>query len=262
MFTSINNNGIAVIIITAILLLLTTFVISILYFYQKKKFSYFYDIEKIKSEHETTLLSAQLEIQENTIQSISRDIHDNINLNLTLAKLNLNTIFSESKVNVKENIQHVIDLISTAINDLANLSRSMNADLLKEQGLIHALSYETEKIKKLERFEIETEISGEPIFMDFQKELFIFRIIQEAFNNILKHSQANWIRLLLHYNETALTVTILDNGVGIVSASQDQKKKNSTGIINMQKRAALIGGSCEISSEPGEGTTVILKVPY
>lgn len=262
MFPQNTNSEVSIVIITAFLLLLTTFIVSILYYYQRKQFTYFSEIEKLKSDHKTNLLSTQLEIQENTIQSISRDIHDNINLNLTLAKLNLNTLNTENKFPFKDNIQHIIELIGTAINDLSNLSRSMNADLLKEQGLFHALSYEKEKIKKLERFEIETGISGEPIFMDFQKELFIFRIIQESFNNILKHSQASRIWLELHYNDTMLTVTVRDNGIGIGTEGPEPRKKDSAGILNMQKRAALIGGSCEIYSEPGAGATVILKVPY
>ena len=226
MFEESNNIGYSIIIITSILLLLTSFIVSMLFYYQKRQFAYFSELEKLKNDHETTLLSTRLEIQENTIQSISRDIHDNINLTLTLAKLNLNTISSDLKTNNTENINHVIELVGTAINDLADLSRSMNADLLKEQGLIYALSYEVEKIKKLKRFEIDIDITGEPIFMDFQKELFIFRIVQEALNNILKHSQANHIWLGLHYNATLLTVTIRDNGIGIVSVSPYQKNKN------------------------------------
>lgn len=261
MFSSIRYNGIAILIITAILLLLTTFIISILYYYQKKQFAYFLEIDKLKSEHENILLSTQLEIQESTIQSISRDIHDNINLTLTLAKLNLITLSSDCMVKHAENIKQTIELVSAAINDLSNLSKSMNADLLKEQGLLHALSHETEKIEKLGRFKIKTVISGESMFMDFQKELFIFRIIQEALNNILKHSCADRIWLDLQYNENALIVLVRDNGIGFGSFNSDEKK-NSTGILNMQKRAALIGGSCSISSEHDKGTTVILNVPY
>ncbi len=261
MFTTSSNTGISIIIITAVLLLLTTFIVSILFLYQKRQFVYYSELEKLKNEHRNNLLSTQLEIQENTIQSISRDIHDNINLNLTLAKLNLNTIYTNNLPNESEKIQDTIELVSTAINDLANLSRSMNADLLKEQGLIHALSNETEKIKKLDRFEIDIEINGEPLFMDFQKELFIFRIIQESLNNILKHSNANKIRLCLEYNEKELKVLVLDNGVGIES-SNVIGKRSSTGILNMQKRAALIGGRLEINSQPGKGAIVTLNVPY
>ena len=76
---------------TLILLLLTSFVMSFLFIYQRKQISYFETIEKLKLDHEKDILKTQLEIQEQTLQHISREIHDNINLSLTLAKLNLNT---------------------------------------------------------------------------------------------------------------------------------------------------------------------------
>ena len=77
---------------TLILLLLTSFVMSFLFIYQRKQISYFETIEKLKHDHEKNILKTQLEIQEQTLQHISREIHDNINLSLTLAKLNLNTL--------------------------------------------------------------------------------------------------------------------------------------------------------------------------
>src|SRR5258705_12103501 len=81
-----------IIFITFILLLLTCFIVSILFIYRNKQVAYFETIEKLKLDHEKNILNVQLEIQEQTLQHISREIHDNISLSLTLAKLNLNTL--------------------------------------------------------------------------------------------------------------------------------------------------------------------------
>ncbi|MEI9810293.1 MAG: hypothetical protein WDO16_21820 [Bacteroidota bacterium] len=87
-----------------------------------------------------------------TLQTISRDIHDNINLSLTLAKLNLNTLDITNKEKSMEQLTYSIDIISKSIIDLTDISRSMNSDIISEQGLIKALELEIEKLKKLNRF--------------------------------------------------------------------------------------------------------------
>src|SRR4030095_10111024 len=79
-------------VITCLILLLLGFIITVLLLYQKKQIAYNNNLSQIKSEYEKNLLATQLEIQENTLKNISREIHDNIGLSLTMAKLNLNTI--------------------------------------------------------------------------------------------------------------------------------------------------------------------------
>ena len=253
-----------VLIITPVLLLLSAFIVSLLFFYQKKQLAYENKISILKSDYENAILNTQLEIQEQTFQSISREIHDNINLTLTLAKLQLNTVNPFESDKFSEKASSTIDLISSAIRDLSNLSRSMNSDLIKEQGLLHALEQELEKFHKLEKFEINTTLLGEPIFIDAQKELFAFRIIQESLNNVLKHSNATKVDLILDYKKEELLVTITDNGIGIQQQFDDSEKRNlkSSGILNMQKRAALIGGKCCFTGIAGKGTNIKLNVPY
>ena len=100
-----------VISITLILLLLTCFIMSFLFAYQKKQISYFETIEKLKHNHEKDILKTQLEMQEQTLQHISREIHDNISLSLTLAKLNLNTLdwdhLSKTKNQIDSSLQQI-----------------------------------------------------------------------------------------------------------------------------------------------------------
>lgn len=263
MQSSNQNIIVLVLVITPVLLLLSTFIIGILYVYQKKQTAYENKITSIKTEYENALLNTQLEIQEQTIQNISRDIHDNINLTLTLAKLNLNTTDLSDLNKTEEKISSSIDLISSAIQDLSNLSRSMNSDLIKEQGLIYALKREIEKIKKLDRFDINIGILGEPIYLESQKELFIFRIIQEAFNNILKHSNATAIGLQLNFRKAEIQIEITDNGKGFKNYLPNQEKaKENSGLINMHKRARVINGEINLLSKEGTGTIVQLNVPY
>lgn len=248
----------------ALVLIMAGFVLLILFTHRKRKILYQKELEMIKINSEKSILNTRLEIQEQTFQNISREIHDNINLSLTLAKLNLNTLNLENLALAAEKIKTSIDLVSKAIGDLSDISRGMNSDIINEQGLLKAIEIETDKLKKLNWFKIETNISGNPIFLDPQKELFIFRIIQEAFNNILKHAHAANIKLSLYFDLRNVEISIEDDGDGFDAKSlkNTDPQKISAGLLNMQKRAEHMNGQYQINSIPGKGTRINISIPY
>jgi two-component system NarL family sensor kinase len=261
----IHYNITAFLLITTLLvLILGGFILTILFLYPKKQITYQKELESIKSEYEKTLLNTQLEIQEQTFQNISREIHDHICLNLTLAKLNLVTLNPDNRQQAADHIGSSIDILGKSIHELSNISHSMNPEVIESYGLIKALEMELEKMKKPELFRISFNVTGNPVFMDSQKELVIFRIVQEAFNNILKHAKANRVLLQLYYNEDHMEATVQDDGAGFIPGqlSDNGTAKHHSGLINMKKRAQLINGSCAIDSQPGKGTTIQLSIPY
>jgi two-component system NarL family sensor kinase len=248
---------------TCVIIALVGFIITIIYLYRKRQVLHIKGLEKLKSDYEKTLLKTQLEIQELTFQSISRNIHDNINLSLTLAKLNLVTIDDANSAARNDKIAASIDLIGRAITDLSDISQSMNSEIIAEQGLISALEREAEKLRSLSLFTVKVEIAGNAVFMDARKELFIFRIVQEAFNNILKHSQAEKVNLRLYFTDDRLSVTVADDGVGFdLKEKTKNKKKPTAGLRNMMKRAEILGGGCSVSTNDGNGTIVKLSIPF
>ena len=256
--------GFFVIAATIILLLLAFFIVSMMFVYQKKKIAYEKEMETLKSEFEKTLLSTQLEIQEQTFQNISREIHDHICLNLTLAKLNLVTIDPADRQQLSERINSSTEILSRSIHELSDISHSLNPEIIESNGLIAALELEIGKMKKLNLFEITLNISGNSVYMDSLKELFIFRIIQEAFNNILKHAKAKNVLLNLCYSQDHMEALVQDDGQGFLVTvySENGVAIHHSGIKNMRKRAQLIKGNCEILSEPEKGTKIKLSVPY
>src|SRR5687767_15075173 len=195
-----HNIIIFILVVTAIILLLVTLLVALLYFYNKKQILYFQNLERLKLDHEKNLLKSEVEVQEQTIQHISREIHDNISLSLTLAKLHLNMLDINDKLNASNLIHSAVELMSKSLIDLSDISKSMNADFISQQGLIDALKNEIERINKTGLFSINTIIRGDAVFMDAKKELVIFRIVQEAFNNIIKHSEATKVKVELFYD--------------------------------------------------------------
>jgi len=150
---STHYNLILFILASAVLILLMAgFIVTILFLYKKKQLAYFQTIEELKLDYEKNLLHTQLEIQEQTLQHISREIHDNINLSLTLAKLNLNTLDWRHSARARTQIDSSLQQISKAITDLGNISKGMNSELITNQGLMEVLKKETDRLKELDLF--------------------------------------------------------------------------------------------------------------
>lgn len=244
---------------TLLILALVVFFATILYYYQKRRSTYYNSINTLKTNYEKNLLSTQLEIQEETQQNISREIHDNIGLALTLAKLNLNTIDAHSLKLEKEKINQSIELIGTALQDLRNISRSLNREIISTQGLIKAIEEELIRVQKSTSLKVSLTINGESRYLDHHKELFLFRIVQESFNNTIKHSNATILKTELYYNPQELQLFILDNGSGFDTSSPDFKM--GSGLFNIKARAKIIEGNCIIESST-KGTRIKVIIPY
>ena len=215
--------------------------------------------ETLKADYHKNLLSTKLEIQEKTFQKISQEIHDNISLSLTLAKLHLYTIDFNDQVKSKSQVNLAIELLHQSIIDLSDISKSLNADIIIQHGLLKALDNEIAQIKQTGLFDLNLKILGSPIYMEGQKELIIFRLIQEAFNNILKHSKATNANVTIHYSCKILHIIISDNGVGF-----DIKKHQNNfqaGLKNMETRVTLLNGTHKILSTPGHGTVLSFRIP-
>lgn len=247
------------VITTFLILLLVGFVITILFLYRKKQIAYYQSIDDLKLNNEKNLLKSQIEIQEQTLRDISREIHDNITLSLSLSKLHLITFKTNNSTEDPSLIDSSLDLISKSIIDLSDISKSMNSDIIAQHGLIYALKSETDKIQKTGLFKIRTTINGNPIFLDCQKEIILFRVIQEALNNIIKHSKAKSVNLDLHYNNTTIMIKIKDDGIGF---EYNLNNKGGTGLINMKTRCKIFNGKVEINSVPNEGTEISILMPF
>lgn len=248
---------------TCIILLLSSLIITLLYFYKKRQTIHLEKISALKSDFEKTLIYTKMEIQEETFQHISKEIHDNISLSLTLAKLNLEAFAWKQNTDTKEHVKTSIEQIATAINDLGDLSKSMSADIVSSHGLLKAIEYELEDIRESSKLEIDLETNGNPVSMDIQRELILFRIIQESFKNILKHAKASRAVIKLSYSDHYLSIIIKDNGKGFDPQeieSQDDKIKSS-GLKNIKHRSSILMGSSRIESQPGEGSSVFITIP-
>lgn len=242
--------------VVILLLFFCIFIVNILYRFQQKKNQYYKELDTLKIKHENALLKSQLEMQENTFQKISTEIHDNIGQKLSLAKLYLNTISDPEIIFSVPQIKDSVEIISEVINDLSDIAHSLSSDIILNEGLVKGVELEVKQLKKTCVYDIDLAITGDSVFFEFEKELILFRIVQEALQNIMKHSEASAINIRLHYNSTQLTMVIKDNGKGFVI---DEKRKG-VGLINIQRRTSILKGDFSIQSGAA-GTEIIITIP-
>lgn len=243
---------------SALILAMAVFISYIIYRYQQKQNKYYNELENLKIMHENDILQSQIEIQEQTFQHISKEIHDNIGQKLTLAKLHLNTLYLANEKRTDSQIKDAVTMISESIIGLRDISRSLSSESILNNGLEKALEYEFEHLQRSGLYAISFEVTGKTIFLNGQHELVLFRIVQEAINNIIKHAQASKIDILLHFEVHELSLQIKDNGRGF---STEHNHPCGNGISNMKRRAITLNGIIEISSAPGTGTCINIKIP-
>jgi signal transduction histidine kinase len=260
------DNEIRLFVFTAIgvVVLLLGFIIFFITIYHKKQVQFLKEQERMKFAFQQELLHSQLEIQEQTLKTISQEIHDNINQMLSLAKLNLALADAET-TNPHPQQQKISDsfqLVKKSLQDLRHLSHSLNADYVSEMGLQRAIEYELEMINKTGIMNVILLAEGTLRRLDQQKELIFFRIVQESLNNIIKHADATRVEINIQYLIKEIILTISDNGKGVDMSSLKASPNGSMGmgIRNMNSRARLIGAAFNINSGIGKGTVTTLHL--
>ena len=199
-----------------------------------------------------------IETQEQVLNNISQDLHDDAGQQLTAINFQLENLKLDSPELI--GILHpVSESVSGLARSIRSISHSLNNQLITRQDLFKAIGAEAERLRNNLSLTIEITLDEETQknFSSNEK-IVIYRIFQEIINNILKHSKADLVRISLNTHPD-FTMTIQDNGKGF----DYEKVKNKTlGLINMIQRAAFIDYHLDIHSIPNQGTTVVLSETF
>ena len=242
-----------IILVVIVLVFLGILLLVILARHNMRKNRLVHENEKIKREFEQTLLNTRLEIQEQTLTEVSREIHDNIGQTLSLARLHVNTMESAGAADVSS----VDDLLGKAITDLRALSHSLNTNNIREIGFVDAVKLLLSQLDKTGKFTTRFIDQHENFSISDDHGLIVYRIIQEALNNIVKHAQASLVTVTLQKQGNNDLILITDNGHGFDAS---QHKKEGIGLRNIISRAEIIGAKLSVHSQPGQGTTVSINL--
>lgn len=246
-----------ILIATFIFLLAPLFLLFYVSLYNQRKKKHKEETAMLESAYRQELLKAQIEVQEQTLNNISREIHDNINQVLSFVKLNLLINANTSEQQKQQKITESRNLVAQVINDLRDLSKSLSFEHISQQGLLKTIEQEADRINKSGLVRIDLTVEGDAYALDEQHELVLFRIFQEAVNNALKHAGAKGIKIHLQYLVGLFNLNIQDDGVGF---SSETLQMGGSGLRNMGNRATLIGATMQIDSLPGNGCSINVSI--
>ncbi|NBB18559.1 sensor histidine kinase [Runella sp. CRIBMP] len=254
--------GLLAVVATFTFLLLATFIIFFFILFQRRQLQNRQEKAALHAQYQQEILQSQLEIQNQTLQHISGELHDNIGQLLSVARLQLNMLEDEETATPTQ-IREVNDVIDKTIHELRALSKSLDGDFVKDFGLMESLSHELQRIRATSKYQTEIITEGEPYRLEGQKEIVLFRVVQEILNNTLKHAAAKNINVTLHYEPTQFTLTVQDDGKGfdIGKVMGREMTESGAGLRNIKRRTELIGGNCHLESTLGIGTKIRLQLP-
>ncbi len=246
---------ITVVSIGIVFIVLVILLVSFLVYFQRKQIEFAFEKKEQEENYKKEIQKSIIEIQDQTLTDIGKEIHDNVGQLLSVVNMQLNSLTAH---NLDEKMIDTRNTLKLAINELRSLSRGMNSDYVKNIGLCEAISKEVERIEKLQLFNIEYHNGCDDLKLILEEEIIIFRIFQEFLSNSIKYSKAKWMKINVDANIDFFKLDVSDNGIGFdMSVS-----KKGSGISNIFNRAKMINADLNFYSEPGKGTTLILTKQY
>lgn len=208
-----------------------------------------------RSELAQTLISTQ----ESTLRYISRELHDEFGQILTAmgAMLGRARNLAPETSQLRTDLLEVREIAQSALDKVRSLSQALHPVMLDEAGLEQTIEWYLPTVERQTGVDISYEKSGTPFAVSGNAAVHIYRILQEALNNVARHSGARkaWVRL--HYAEDRLDLEIEDHGTGFTA----DRTRKGLGLVAMRERAELLGGKLSFEIPAGGGTTVRLRVP-
>lgn len=212
-------------------------------------------------------LSLRLEMaREEERARVARELHDELGQVLTSLKLEFSWLVDELKksepkpgIQLVNKLQSLIGLIEVSIQSVRQISGDLRPAVLDHLGLREAIQWEATKFQA--RTGIRCRVVSQLVHdvADRTRALALYRILQEALTNVVRHAHAGAVRISLAEQGRTLVLVVKDNGRGI--ARPEISSMMSIGLLGMSERARLLGGRCTITGVPGRGTTVTVKVP-
>jgi PAS domain S-box-containing protein len=223
-----------------------------------------------QSRRETAIMHSLVEAQEAERRRIARDLHDQLGQRMTALRLRIEAVMKKCSEHpdLGLEIEEVQRSASEVDHDIAFLAWELRPTELENLGLADALASFVREWSR--QYGIAAEFhsgdgsNGTPApRLSQEVETNLYRIVQEALHNVLKHSDAKSVNVLLHQRKDNVTVIVEDDGRGFKhdSGPLDASKLGGLGLIGMHERAALMKGTLDIESDPGKGTTVVVKIP-
>jgi len=219
-----------------------------------------------RSAAELQALSRRLvELQESERRELSRELHDRIGQNLTALTINLDilkkTLASHSD-EVDLRLEDSAALLESTMEVIENVMSELRPPMLDEHGLAAALDWYARSFSSRTGIAVEVRGSGPAMRLAPEVEIALFRIAQEALNNVAKHARARRIEIALEHANGEGVMSVRDDGIGFDSGEDPLgKPRSGLGMVTMRERSQAVGGRFEVRALPGRGTQLTVRMP-
>lgn len=211
------------------------------------------------------LLALTLSAQENERGRIARDLHDSLGQALTSLMIGLRTIEeSSTDQHVQSQAQELRRIGSDTHNEVRRLARGLRPAVLDDLGLVPALERYVEDVGSSHQISaVFQHECPESVALNESVQTAIYRIVQEAATNAVRHGKAKSLQVKMRCNDHQLHLDILDDGLGfdVATAMKSNRANNPFGLLSIHERASLLGGNAFINSGLGQGTHVRVQIP-
>lgn len=246
-----NDHTITILISTLTILLFIGLVVLLLVLNNDRRNRHRAEVAEMRANQAEEVRRAEREVLTQTLTEVGRDLHDNIGQLLTVIRLSVNQLIAADPDNSR--LADVKVNLDTTFTEVRRVSRELNHDDWEDRSLAQAIEQACARVART-GMNINVVVAGHDAVLSADQKLILFRIFQESLNNALKHAQADRIEVHLTDGD-GVGLSIADNGKGF-QPSTTKTGRSGQGLLNMQRRAAVIGYHCEVHSSPGKGTTV------
>jgi len=207
-----------------------------------------------------------LQAQEEERKRLARELHDDASQQILLLTHGIDNLASKAETYLPQELRNeageLHELSQQTYQGIKHYAQALRPSILDDLGLLAAIKWLAEEIHHLSGIEVEVETDTVPPLPP-ETQLVLFRIVQEALNNIHRHSRASEASITLECQGNEVRVTISDNGKGFELPKQlsDFTRRGKLGLTGMAERAQLIGGELDVSSQEGKGTQLVVRVP-
>lgn len=234
--------------------MLAIFIIVFIFMYHKAQLRFEITRQKLKQAQ----LESEVEIRQQTLYTISRELHDNFGQVLSLIKLNLAHASKSLVSPQREVLQEANDQIATLLNEMRSLSHSMGNEEFEPTPLPLLIEKDLKTIGKQDGLTVHftSEIEDLPQ-NDLSSKILLYRMFQELSSNVINHADATHLRVNIKSENGNVHLSVKDNGKGFDNTNQ----KRGKGFTNLRERCELIGAFLKVNSIEGAGTEVIITLP-
>jgi signal transduction histidine kinase len=248
---------------TIFLFIVGAFATRYVFLYQQKRFRHQQELMELRESFSQTLLQSKLDIQEQTLDHIAKELHANIGQYVSRINIDLQELGALTEGLIKEKVTEARSTAQVLYAEIRALNASLNTDHIMHIGFVQALNNELTRLGNQNKYKISFTKTGQEYRLSPDEEIILFRLCQEVLNNIVHHADATTVSALLHFTPELFTLELKDNGIGFdpEAALAASAAKSSTGLLNIRKRAKLINGTVDIKSESGNGSNFIITIP-